>query len=329
MSISDNAQNCSGMNFGTNVQETINFWDENNCLNIYSAFINSSTGGILEYTEEQLIIAQGYVNALFTQYLGQYELTDNVTNQSFNPFQYSLLDLCISPGLPGLCGTFLESYCSGYTRQDAIESNTLTQFCGCWVPADPNYINYTFGNFNCTIGATGCSSCSKGTTGCYPQPSCDPLCALSSTSQKSNITSGNLITCARDICVIQKQNINIENSRIGGGINFNTLCAGCTGAQGCLCILAGNDINTVASSVGLGVNFHQICGSNSTCITENNEGTVLSVDNCQNLNPNNIPVSSNVKLNYGILFILFVILVIGIILVIIYKLSNKKDESKN
>lgn len=296
------------------------YWDNNNCPAAYAQLINTSPSGELQYNPANQAVAQTSVVNLFNTYFETNELTDDVTSPSFNSFQNTLLNLCIDSTLPGICTEFLTGYCANYTRTDAINSATLTNFCGCYVPPDATYLSYTLGTTGCLIGDPSCASCAPGTTGCAGQPACDPLCHRALTSQQAYAPTGNFITCPQTICVIDNVTIDINSSTVPGGINFNNVCAGCGGAsggEGCLCIVSGTNVSETMSSIGVGVNFNQFCGADSVCIVEDSNGNIISESGCTGINPANAAVpEQNALPNLGflgiIIFLVFLVLLLCI-----------------
>lgn len=318
--------NCSGaIGSGT---ELFNYWQTNNCPAAYSEAINTGTGGTLVYNPVQQQFIQGKVVDLFNTYFITNSLTDDVTSTSFDPFQFTLLDLCTDPTLPGICGEFLNNYCDDFSRSQAINSPTLTNFCGCYVPPDPKYLEFTLGSPECLIGATGCTAGCTGGTGCTGQPACDPLCHRALTSQKAFQPTGNFITCPETICAIDNVVINATSSRVPGGVNFNTVCAGCggpSGGDGCLCIVSGVNISATAGQIGLGTNFNEFCGPSSVCIVEDSAGNIISEGGCTGINPINIGVSGGFfRPTIGIIFIMALIVLIFLFIAIAARSSSQK-----
>ena len=313
------ADNCSGC-AGTG-PALFDYWDNNNCILAYQSILNNNNG-TLEYNPEGQATVRGLVTNLFNTYLETNELTDNVTSPEYNVFQNTLLNLCINPTLPGVCGDFLDTYCSQYSREDAINSQVLTNFCGCYVPPDPVYLGYTLGSQGCITGEGGCTAgCQAGSTGCTGQPSCDPLCHRALTSQKANYQNGNIITCPENICVIDNVVINSVSTNIPGGINFNNICSGCggpTGADGCLCIVSGVNVSDTAASVGLGTNFNQFCGPTSVCLIEDSSGNIIDQQPCASaVNVSDISSTPITYLpNIGLITIFIIVLIIVIIVCI-------------
>lgn len=327
--IVDNCSAVSGANF-------IEFWDNNDCPMAYYTIINASSGATFGYNEESLISAQSYVQNLFNVYLETYNLTDDITDPKYNTFQDTLIDLCANASLPGICGTFLGGnggYCSQFSRTQAINSQTLTDLCGCYVPPDENYLKYTLGSLGCEQG-TGCTAgCTAGESGCTGQPACDPLCHRAMTSQRSYLPLGNLITCPQNICAINDVTINIIGSRVPGGINFNSVCSGCggpQGADGCLCVVSGLNISSTLSDIGIGTNYKNFCSADSIAIITNEDGDILFETPLSEADPN---PTNNINpyplvINFGLVIVTGLILIVLILLITGYK-GEKKSNSKS
>ena len=315
--------NCSGA-VGPG-QALFSYWQNNNCPVAYSQFINGFGGGNLQYTPEGQSIAQNYVQQLFDTYFITNSLTDNVTSPQYNPFQNTLLSLCTDPTLPGVCAIFLNNYCSSYTRDEVINSPVLTNFCGCYVPPDPTYLQYTLGTPECNQGITGCQTCTGG-PGCTGQPACDPLCHRALTSQKSNDTLGIAITCPQNVCVIDGVTVNVQGSNIPGGINFNSVCPGCSnGNQSCLCVVSGVNVSATMADIGVGVNFNQLCGPSSVCLVEDNDGNIISAGACTGIDAGNIPITTPSSTpNIGIILIMLLIVLIFLFVSITLKFTPQE-----
>lgn len=321
--------NCSG-GIGSGSQ-LFNYWLENNCPAAYAQAINTSSSGILEYNPTAQEEIQGKVVELFNTYFITNQLTDDVVSTSFNNFQKTLLSLCINPTLPGICTEFLTSYCSQFSRDQALNSPTTVNFCGCYVPPNQEFLNFTLGSPECNLGISGCTAgCTAGNTGCTGQPACDPLCHRAMTSQKANVENGMIITCPQNVCVIDNVTINVAESQVPGGINFNTVCSGCggaSGADGCLCIVSGVNISATAAQIGVGTNFNQFCGGSSVCIVEDSAGNIISQGGCTGINPANVPISPFLFLpNLGILFILFLVVLIILFIAIATRFATQKVD---
>ena len=326
--------NCSGgIGSGT---ELFNYWLEHNCPAAYAQAINTGAGGIFVYNPDQQVAMQSKVVELFNTYFQTNQLTDDVTSTSYSTFQNTLLSLCLDPTLPGICTEFLDGdgvtgYCSQFTRDEVNNSPTLINFCGCYVAPDPVYLQFTLGSPQCNLGITGCTAgCTAGNTGCTGQPACDPLCHRALTSQRANSQNGVIITCPQEICVIDDVTINVLESQVPGGINFNSVCSGCggpSGGDGCLCIVSGTNISATMSQIGVGINFNQFCGSSSVCLVEDSQGNIISEGACTNINPSNIGVSGYAYLpNLGIIFIILLVVLLILFVAIAARFASQKVD---
>lgn len=328
--------NCSG---GTGDNRLIgntlfNYWQTHNCPAAYAQAINTSPTGSLVYNPTQQALIQDKVFNLFQTYFETNQLTDDVTSPDFNSFQFTLLELCINPTLPGICGEFLTSYCDltacegqrpEECRETVANSPTLINFCGCYAPPDPDYLQFTLGSTGCLIGSTGCTAgCSPASESCVGQPACDPLCHRALTSQRAYDPTGALITCPQNICVIDDVIINATQTNVPGGINFNTVCSGCggpSGSDGCLCVISGVNISATMAQIGVGTNFNQFCGGSSVCLVEDNAGNIISQGGCTGINPINISVDSYFGPVIGIIAILLLVVLIVLFVAISARLT--------
>lgn len=312
MSLNEVVTTCSGFNISPGT-DLFDYWQTHNCPVAYSQFINTAPDGSLTYNPAQQAILQGYVDNLFQTYFITNTLTDDVTSPSFDNFQETLLALCIDPTLPGVCGSFLDGYCGQFSRTQAINSPSLTNFCGCYVPPDPTYMKYTI-----PPGCTG--------SGCTGNAACDPLCHRAQTSHQANDATGQILTCPQTICVIDDVVITANQSRVAGGVNFDTVCMGCnTGSSdGCLCIVSGENISATMANIGIGANFNQFCGSNSVCLVEDANGNIISEGDCQSAN-GQIPVTAPpVTLFWGLIILVAVVVIIVLVVVIVARASPEK-----
>lgn len=320
---------------GTSAATAIEFWQSNDCAIAYYSIINSS-GATFGYNEQNLISTQINVQNLFKAYIQTYELTDDITDPKYNTFQNTLVDLCASLSLPGICGLFLGSegagasnYCSQFSRIEATNSQILTNLCGCYVPPDENYLKYTLGSPGCEQGAGCTSGCKIGDAGCTGQPACDPLCHRAMTSQKSYVPTGAIITCPQNICAINDVTIKIIGSRVPGGINFNSVCSSCggaNGADGCLCVVSGIDISSTLSDIGIGANYKNFCSADSVAIVTDESGDVVSEMPLSQADPSGITQSYPIALNWGLIIIVGIVLIVLIFLLLRNKSENKPSQ---
>lgn len=295
------------------------YWDDNDCILAYQQVLNTDPNGNLQYTKGQLGVVQGLVVQLFDTYQSTNVFTDNVTNPQYNTFQDQIVGLCINSSLPGVCETALTSYCNNKSRDLVTGSRILTELCGCYVPPDPTYLKYTLGTPDCLVGGTNCHGCSPASPTCVGQPACDPLCHRATTSHKANPDTGAIIGCSENVCVIDDTIISSTNSI--GGVSYNQVCGGCQQADGCLCIIAGENPADAVGRVGLGVNYNQFCGPSSVCITEDENGNVISEGGCGTLNTNDVTLPSLYHPTWVIVVVMIIILILIIIFLIAMRYS--------
>jgi len=279
---------CSAGNLsGTSL---FNYWENNDCLTAYSTYLYNTNNQLAYNTDSQTQL-QGCVSNLFNNYLQNYVITDNVTNVGYNNFQETLFQLCTSDKVPGICTTFLNNYCNGLTRSQITNSAVLTNLCGCYTIPDSTFLSIT------------------------NNPACDPLCNRILTSKKlTDSNDGTLESCEQNICVIDDVVVNELNSRSANGLTISSVCSGC-GESGCLCVIAGTNIASTLNTIGVGTNFQQFCGSQSTCITEDDNGNIISSGPCQNINFNNSGEESFPLPIFGWLIIYFLLIIVLIILI--------------
>ncbi len=314
-------QHCSGFTGGLAGNDLFNYWETHNCPAAFSLLLNTSQDGKLIYNPINQQKLQTYTSQLFKTYYRTNQITNNVTSPGYDSFQDTLLDLCRNPSLPGICDQFLTNFCTQQCsktssakecRQFMNNNQVISSFCGCYVPPDPEYLKYTRGNQACIIGGPTCSSagCTAGNTGCTGQPACDPLCHRAATVQKAHVPTGNIIRCPQNICVIDNVVVNSTRSNSTQGVNFNTVCGGCSSTSGCLCVVAGANVSETMANIGVGTNFNQFCGGSSVCIVQDVDGNIISQGPCQNINPDSAPVTTFYMPIIGIIIVVLVIVVI-------------------
>lgn len=174
----------------------------------------------------------------------------------FDPWQ-SFMHTYICCPFPSLCQGSLQSICKTKTTQELSKNPSLAAWCGCNLPPE-EYEQYSI-LFN------------------IPQQ-CAPICnRVGVIPQVGN--GGDPIQCEQSICLIDGITLNLINSQIGGGINFEQICSGCKGAQ-CSCIVSDTTIDITNSTIGGNVvPVAEGCGS-ATCYQTNSTS----------LGPNRIPV---------------------------------------
>jgi len=269
-------------------QALFTYWCNNNCIETYSNILNTN-GDIAEYNPAELSRVQADIVSLFQSYLSTNIITDDVTDPAYTPFQNTLLNLCLSPNLPGVCNTFLANdFCQGLSRTQISDSPVLTDFCGCYAPINQNYITYT------------------------NDPACDTLCHREDTVQLANPSTGVFQTCSNSICVIDDVSI-IVNQSSTGGINFEQICGGCSQTSSpCECIISGVSITAIADQVGIEESFSQVCGANSICLQINPDESVTPVP-CSSINPNPPGPTNSTTIPIAVVIIVIIVIVVLII----------------
>lgn len=168
--------------------------------------------------------------------------------QGYNPWQDFLYTNVCCP-YPGLCQDVLNVVCANKTAQRISLNPAVAQWCGCHLP-EGEYQSYST-KFNIP-------------------PECTPMCNRSGTIPIVGINA-EPIKCRQNICMIDGVTVNLINSQIGGGINFDQICGNCSGAQ-CSCIISGTTIDISNSTIGGNViPINEGCGS-FTC-SQTNPGT--------------------------------------------------------
>jgi len=284
---------CSGYNLSGGA--LFSYWEQNNCIGTLSTILGSNSDGTFSYNPNNLTRVQNDVNNLFCTYQNTNVITDSTTSPGFNSFQNTLLAMCLDSRLPGVCDQAMKQrVCSNQTRNTVSNSRVFADFCGCYVPINQSFIKYT------------------------ENEACDPLCHRSSTVQLSNPATGELLSCADNICVIDDINVNLNQSTVGG-ITFNQLCGGCVNSSSpCECIISGVNVTNTMSQVGIGAQFNQLCGPNSVCLAiQGNNDIVVP---CQTVNPNNLPIPNLYEgIPWIILLAIFIFIIIVIAVFLIYR----------
>lgn len=318
----DCVRDCSGLS-GLYGRDLFSFWARNDCPGAYSAYLNSGKNGTLGYNPARLDPLQRDIVNLFAVYSVTNTITDQTDDPQYNSFQEKLLDLCLDPRLPGVCDKYLGYTCPG-SREEVMTSRIWSNFCGCYVPPDPSYVE-----------ANIMQSEEWEQARCYPTEeqlpaeegkmsrSCDPLCHRASTVQKSCANTGSFLTCNQNICAIDEVSVNLARAEIGGGVTFANICPGCNAGNGCICIISGVDVTDTLSSIGVGTQFKQLCGPKSVCLQLDSEGTILSSD-CDKINPGGPPVPF-FRSWPSLAFLFFVAFVVVVIMIVFFATlgSNK------
>lgn len=255
--------------------DNVQYWNENNCLNQFSQFINQ-TGNEFKYNYENNMILQGVILSYMNSYVsqnGRYSLTSS----NKDPFQSEILNMCNSVELPGVCEPFLSQYCENFTRNEVGSDITLTNFCGCYTEPNPYIEKYSI------------------------KPSCDNLCNRSLSSRKLlSLQDGTLDLCENNVCVIDDINLNFSDSVVDSGINFTSLCSSCIGGN-CTCVISGVNLSNLLGSIGIVENISQYCGTGSICIVKDASGNIISEDICKEFKQE-MSFFQTLNLNYIFIF---------------------------
>lgn len=314
--------------------ELFDLWSKGGCARAFVNLLNSSDGK-LEYNKDQLEVVQDKVVKLFDTYNITNTITPDVLSEEYNPFQDTLLEFCRDQRLPGACHKQLTKFCSTITRKDALVEPLYANFCGCYVPPDEKYLDLTLGAPEwgkgeipkCVSTKEGCPPCPKKSDKCVEQPACDPLCHRALTVPKSNPETGSIIRCPQNICVIDAAYINMKGSSVGGGLNFNNICTGCTKADGCLCVISGVNIGGTLSDMGIGENFNQLCGESSVCLVEDSEGDIIKMGKCDDyVNGEFPPIPENYEYYWSWIILLIIITIIALIISISARFNTQRVD---
>lgn len=236
--------------------------------------------------------SQQLFNALFNKYteLG-FQIGALPGFPGYNEFQSDVI-FPICSTVPGLCEVGLQSTCSSLTLEDLTNAPELVPWCGCYL----NDIEYQ-----------------KYVDEYQVNKECTPPCARQGNIPLANISGFGVLPCKQSICIIDNVTIALEQSQVGGSINFSQFCGACGGsAQGsatsasgraqasesavtCQCFINDVNIDTASSMIGGGINLNEICGTDTQCFRPNPNGDdppIISApcDASPIYNPNNDPV---------------------------------------
>jgi len=176
---------------------------------------------------------------------------------------------------PGACDSQLKQLCSTLTRDDVLDAYdgmannqnnwNIVAACGCHLP-DDQYTEY--GQF--------------GIDEKY-YDSCDPLCKLNPAIPKATCDAEGKNCqpwpCEQTICIIDDVTVDVMNSNVPGGVNFNITCGGCDNSTGgCLCVFSDMTVFTEASHVG-SIDFNMNCGGQCAVADPKRPGAYTNI-NC-------------------------------------------------
>ena len=284
---------CRGSNPAYTGSTWFEYWSQLNskiCTNEFTNILYGAQNlsGLRTYDHFQLQRIRDDMSNVFATYQQLHPIT-HVGDQNYNAFQEILTNTCLN--IPGACNDFIDSFCTGCTREEIAADNVLLSYCGCDAPAPPSQYNITI--------------------------PCDPLCNRIDTMQNIDTTTGETLKCVNDVCVIDDISITASNTTLSGGIVFAQMCP-CK--ANCTCIIGGVSVNNTLAEVGLTSSalFDIACGSNSTCYQTDPTTQQLVPIVCPKTASFQFladPVRVN---NYTIFLIIAITLVIIIAVIIIY-----------
>ena len=193
---------------------------------------------------------QGMLSTYFNKLNGTLVLSEDTptTTDDLNTYIYNVCSL-----YPGMCDTFLKSYCSALTPELLTNDPSYIKWCGCYMP-DSVYSKWTdlYGiNLECT-----------------------PPCNITGNIRVSD-EIGLPKKCSQSTCVIDDISLTLAQST-AGTINFNQICGGCNFGT-CNCTITGLTIQGISSDFP-SINIGNACmGTGSKCYKETSEnGVVIS-----------------------------------------------------
>lgn len=253
---------CSSMD-----QATMEQWDPKK-NGLCEAWVSGA--GSLNWSQAAGALQKSLQN--FSNTYGSIDQKDNIPLQQYLG---NVLDKCAQ--YPGACDVQLNQLCSTLTRDDVLNAydglsnnqnnNNIVSACGCHLPAD-QYTEY--GKF--------------GIDEKY-YDSCDPLCKLNPAIPKATCDpNGNCESwpCKQTICIIDDVTVDVMDSNVPGGVNFDITCSGCKG-DGCLCVFSDISIFTESSNVGK-IDFNTRCGGKCALADPNKPGAYKYI-NCNTGQP--------------------------------------------
>lgn len=274
-------------------QGLYSYWCTHDCPGTFASILNTRPDGTLGNNPANLPRIQSDMTSLFNSYLTINTFTDAINSSGFNAFQYTILNTCLDPRLPGICDPFLSTYCTSITADRITGSPILSDFCGCYV-IDP------------VLADSGVPT------------ACMPSCHRVSTVQPAD-----QLPCNSNTCVINDVSINLARASVGNSsITFSQVCPGCAQSS-CVCIISGVNVSQTLLDVGIGTQYSQLCGQNSQCLQLT--GTGATSVPCASVNPNTLPIPkySN-KISIIVIVVVVIIAIIIIIALVATKFPNRK-----
>jgi len=325
---------CSGFaeTPGNDIDSIITFWNTgdgkhkngNNCQNYYTTYLSTlsaidsanpnSANCIRHFNTDNYDSTNCYINNLFELYTAKYTFTDNTNDPNWNAFQDTLSKLCGSDsGLTvpqGGCNQFLSKYCTNFSRDEIVRSNILLHLCGCYAPDDG------ITSADCPTGADA-EECK----------SCDTICQHTDVTQLYDRDTGDKFTCNATVCVIANTTIIAAQTSVGGGVNFQQVCPGCSTAQPCKCIISDVTITGNVDIKDINANLENGACSETQCYKTNTDGSTEFVTCPDKYNPKSDSFY-NSTLFISLTSVISLIIIVAIIVVlIIYSGKSQKSIS--
>lgn len=220
---------------------------------------------VLEIDSEGYFWAQSLITAAISRYEEQGLSIGALPGEAnYNPWaEFLYANICCP--YPGLCQSALTKACETNTAQRISLNPAISQWCGCHLPIG-EYEDYSV-KFNIP-------------------PECTPMCNRTGTVPIVGVNAEPVL-CKQDICLIDGITVNLINSQVGGGIDFNQICGNCGVNASCSCVVSNTTIDINNSTIGGNVvPVSQGCGSVS-CSETNPGGTGPNVisTKCDGGNP--------------------------------------------
>ena len=207
--------------------------------------LNRNVCGKGECTPQDTIKAQGYgqaqslMQSVFNRYQSDgFIIGANPGQVGYNSFQDALRNN-VCNAYPGLCKSALNSVCSQYTLSDIVNNPELSFWCGCYL-ADTEYNQYT-NTYQVTKECT---------------PPCNRAGVIPLASG-----NGQPVACRQNVCIIDDVTINLIQSQVAGGLQFEQACGNCGDNGVCSCVISNESLTAVNTQVGGSLVFNQNCVS--------------------------------------------------------------------
>lgn len=263
-------------------------WQTEDCSDNYISFLNFD-GRYFKYNPNNLQQVQQSIEQVFDSFLNVYSFTDD--SKLSNPFQYTLLELCMDENFPGGCDLALQKVC----KDASNKSNIYSQFCSC-------YLN---------ISDDPC------------QNECDAGCSRNNVVKRAK--DGQICKCNLNICAIDDLVIESTNSVVVGGANISNICPTCAPEpdRQCKCILTSVDVPSMFVSLGLGDQIGNFCSSESEFYQVDSSGNLTKVNLSDIQNQiSQTQVKAKYSTNLPIILVTSGLAIIFIVIYLVYSRST-------